>query len=60
MASLADADLTQKLRSSEGQKRLLTAQRRLLALRLQLAGLDRRAPVGSAPVRRVRGLGRIG
>ncbi|HWK18485.1 MAG TPA: UDP-galactose-lipid carrier transferase [Solirubrobacteraceae bacterium] len=39
MASLADADLTQKLRSSEGQKRLLTAQRRLLALRLQLAGL---------------------
>ena len=39
MASLVDADLTHKLRSSEGQERLAAAQRRLLALRLQLAGL---------------------
>jgi polyphosphate kinase 2 (PPK2 family) len=39
VASLADADLRLKLSASEGQSRLQKAQRRLLALRLQLAGL---------------------
>lgn len=39
MASLTDADLTLKLRASDGRRRLQRAQKRLLALRLQLAGL---------------------
>lgn len=39
MASLADIDLSQRLRAREGQERLESAQRRLLALRLQLGGL---------------------
>jgi AMP-polyphosphate phosphotransferase len=39
VASLADADLKLKLVAREGQERLLQAQRRLLALRLQLGGL---------------------
>jgi len=39
MASLRDADLTLKLGAHEGQERVLNAQRRLLALRLQLGGL---------------------
>ncbi len=39
MASLADADLTLTLGASEGLRRLQAAQRRLLALRLQLGGL---------------------
>jgi len=39
VASLQDADLTRKLSASESQRRILAAQRRLLALRLQLGGL---------------------
>jgi polyphosphate kinase 2 (PPK2 family) len=39
VASLGDADLKLKLGAREGQERLLAAQRRLLALRLQLGGL---------------------
>ena len=39
MASLVDADLRLKLRATESQRRVLVAQRRLLALRLQLGGL---------------------
>jgi polyphosphate kinase 2 (PPK2 family) len=39
MASLADADLTLELRGGEAQRRLQAAQKRLLALRLQLGGL---------------------
>jgi polyphosphate kinase 2 (PPK2 family) len=39
VASLRDADLRHKLSKSEGQERVLKAQRRLLALRLQLGGL---------------------
>jgi AMP-polyphosphate phosphotransferase len=39
VASLRDADLSLKLSREEGEKRILTAQRRLLALRLQLGGL---------------------
>ncbi|MCW3029085.1 MAG: hypothetical protein JWN81_2296 [Solirubrobacterales bacterium] len=39
MASLRDADLSLKLSREESEKRILTAQRRLLALRLQLGGL---------------------
>src|SRR3989441_593134 len=39
MASLDDADLTLRLGAREGQERVLKAQRRLLALRLQLGGL---------------------
>jgi AMP-polyphosphate phosphotransferase len=39
VASLRDADLHLKLSRSEGEKRILEAQRRLLALRLQLGGL---------------------
>ena len=38
MASLQDADLTLKLSASEGEQRIREAQRRLLALRLQLGG----------------------
>ena len=39
MASLADADLSLKLTSDESARRILKAQRRLLALRLQMGGL---------------------
>ncbi len=39
VASLAEADLTLKLSRSESEKRLVAAQKRLLALRLQLGGL---------------------
>jgi len=39
MASLKDADLSLKLGAHEGQERVLEAQGRLLALRLQLGGL---------------------
>jgi polyphosphate kinase 2 (PPK2 family) len=39
MASLSDADLSLKLAASESQQRILNAQRRLLALRLQMGGL---------------------
>lgn len=39
VASLHDADLRLKLSKKESQERILQAQRRLLALRLQLAGL---------------------
>jgi polyphosphate kinase 2 (PPK2 family) len=39
VASLADVDLTQKLGAKEGQTRIEAAQKRLLALRLQLGGL---------------------
>jgi polyphosphate kinase 2 (PPK2 family) len=39
MASLGDADLTLKLGKRDGEVRVLAAQRRLLALRLQLGGL---------------------
>ncbi len=39
MASLSDADLELGLGAREGQERVLKAQRRLLALRLQLGGL---------------------
>ena len=39
MASLVDADLTQQLTKAEGERRLASAQRRLLALRLQAGGL---------------------
>jgi polyphosphate kinase 2 (PPK2 family) len=39
MASLRDADLKLKLPARESEQRVLAAQRRLLALRLQLAGL---------------------
>jgi polyphosphate kinase 2 (PPK2 family) len=39
VASVRDADLTLKLGASESQQQVLRAQRRLLALRLQLGGL---------------------
>ncbi|HWX95367.1 MAG TPA: UDP-galactose-lipid carrier transferase [Solirubrobacteraceae bacterium] len=39
MASLRDADLSLKLSREESEERILRAQRRLLALRLQLGGL---------------------
>lgn len=39
MASLRDADLSLKLSRKESEERILSAQRRLLALRLQLGGL---------------------
>ncbi len=39
MASLRDADLSLKLSATDSQRRIAEAQRRLLALRLQLAGL---------------------
>ncbi|HEY1593348.1 MAG TPA: UDP-galactose-lipid carrier transferase [Solirubrobacteraceae bacterium] len=39
MASLRDADLNKKLGKQESEQRILEAQRRLLALRLQLGGL---------------------
>jgi polyphosphate kinase 2 (PPK2 family) len=39
MASMTDADLTLTLSSSESERRIARAQRRLLALRLQIGGL---------------------
>jgi polyphosphate kinase 2 (PPK2 family) len=39
MARLEDADLSLKLSKAEGEKRLVDAQRRMLALRLQCGGL---------------------
>lgn len=39
MASLGDVDLGLKLGTGESRRRIATAQRRLLALRLQMAGL---------------------
>ncbi|TMK26192.1 MAG: UDP-galactose-lipid carrier transferase [Actinobacteria bacterium] len=39
MATLRDADLSLKLHRGESEERILRAQRRLLALRLQLGGL---------------------
>src|SRR5579872_4516713 len=39
VASLSDVDLALKLSEREGERRILIAQRRLLALRLQLGGL---------------------
>ena len=41
MASLKDADLSLKLGAHEGQERVLEAQGRLLALRLQSAGCSK-------------------
>jgi polyphosphate kinase 2 (PPK2 family) len=46
MASLRDADLRLKLGKADGQAKLLQAQRRMLALRLQLAGLIGDATLG--------------
>jgi AMP-polyphosphate phosphotransferase len=46
VASLADADLKLKLGTREGQERVLAAQRRLLALRLQLGGLIAEGELG--------------
>jgi polyphosphate kinase 2 (PPK2 family) len=46
MASLHDADLRLELSASESQERILEAQRRLLALRLQLGGLIGRGELG--------------
>lgn len=46
MASLGDADLKLKLSERESQERILKAQRRLLALRLQLGGLIGGAELG--------------
>ena len=39
MASMRDADLELKLSAAESQRRVVAAQRRLLALRLQMGGL---------------------
>jgi AMP-polyphosphate phosphotransferase len=46
MASARDADLTLKLSASESERQVLKAQRRLLALRLQLGGLIGKAELG--------------
>jgi AMP-polyphosphate phosphotransferase len=46
VASRQDADLGLKLSASESQRRIATAQRRLLALRLQLGGLIGDAQLG--------------
>ena len=46
MASLKDADLTLTLAAKESERRVLEAQRRLLALRLQLGGLIGGAELG--------------
>src|SRR5437763_452749 len=48
MASLKDADLALKLGAREGQERVLEAQRRLLALRVQLGGLLEGPELGPA------------
>jgi polyphosphate kinase 2 (PPK2 family) len=46
MASLRDADLSLKLRRAESERRIVQAQRRLLALRLQMGGLIGGAELG--------------
>jgi polyphosphate kinase 2 (PPK2 family) len=46
VASLEDADLTLKLSRGESERRILEAQHRLLALRLQLGGLIAGAELG--------------
>jgi AMP-polyphosphate phosphotransferase len=46
VASLRDADLQLKMDAPESERRILEAQRRLLALRLQLAGLIAGAELG--------------
>jgi polyphosphate kinase 2 (PPK2 family) len=46
VASTQDADLRLKLSAGESERRILKAQRRLLALRLQLAGLIGEAELG--------------
>jgi polyphosphate kinase 2 (PPK2 family) len=46
VASLGEADLELKLSAREGEQRVLHAQRRLLALRLQLGGLIGGAQLG--------------
>jgi polyphosphate kinase 2 (PPK2 family) len=46
MASLKDVDLTHSLAAKESERRVLGAQRRLLALRLQLGGLIGGAELG--------------
>ena len=46
MACLGDADLGLKLSERDSERRLLQAQRRVLALRLQLAGLTGGAELG--------------
>jgi polyphosphate kinase 2 (PPK2 family) len=46
VASLRDADMTLKLGARESEQRILQAQRRLLALRLQLGGLIAGATLG--------------
>jgi polyphosphate kinase 2 (PPK2 family) len=46
VASVRDADLTLKLSASESEQQVLKAQRRLLALRLQLGGLIGGAELG--------------
>jgi polyphosphate kinase 2 (PPK2 family) len=46
MASLRDADLSSKLGAVEGQRRVIAAQRKLLALRLQMAGLIGGSEIG--------------
>jgi polyphosphate kinase 2 (PPK2 family) len=46
VASLRDADLKLKMGADESKRRILQAQRRLLALRLQLGGLTAGAELG--------------
>ena len=46
MASLRDADLRLKLGVAESQSRIAHAQRRLLALRLQMGGLIEGSQLG--------------
>jgi polyphosphate kinase 2 (PPK2 family) len=46
VASLSDADLSLKLSAGESERRLAKAQRRLLALRLQMGGLIRGSRLG--------------
>jgi AMP-polyphosphate phosphotransferase len=46
VASIKDADLSLKMGAREGQQRVANAQKRLLALRLQLAGLMPEGEVG--------------
>jgi len=48
VASLSEADLSAKLGAREGQRQLAKAQHRLLALRLQLAGLIGEGELGPA------------
>ena len=60
VASLDDVDLSVKLSKAAGLKRLQSAQRRLLALRLQAGGQIGDGRAGPAAVRAVRGVGRVG